>query len=282
MISEKEIENAIYKIYKKAVISLPYDVVKSIERAVKVEDNNLAVLNLEAILKNIKLAEEKGIPMCQDTGLPIIFVKLGNLKVENLYQGIINGIKLATKEVPLRPNLVDPITRVNTGNNTGVGMPVIDIELIDEDYIEFTILPKGFGSENNNALLMALPGIGIDGIKDFVLDTIKKAGGKPCPPMIVGVGIGGTSDLALKISKKAILQEVSKRNPDKVLAKLEEDILCEANATNIGPMGLGGKTTVLDVKVAKIHTHTAGLPIGVTIQCWAHRHATIRIIDKQE
>ncbi|MDR2830641.1 MAG: fumarate hydratase [Methanobrevibacter sp.] len=280
MISEKKVEDVIYKLFKKAVISLPKDVIKSIEDALEVEDNELSCLNLEAILKNINIAEEKGIPMCQDTGLPIIFVKLGNVKVENLYNGIISGLKKATKNVPLRPNIVDPITRLNTGDNTGVNIPLIDVKLIEENYIEFTVLPKGFGSENNNVLVMALPGIGVDGIKDLVVETIKKAGGKPCPPMIVGVGIGGTSDLALKLSKKALLSEIGVKNSDEVLAKLEEDILTEANKTDIGPMGLGGKTTVLDVKVLKAHTHTAGLPIGICIQCWAHRHATMRINDK--
>ncbi|GAA5818767.1 MAG: fumarate hydratase [Methanobrevibacter sp. CfCl-M3] len=280
MISEKEIESVIYELFKETIISLPKDVVKSIEDALKIEDNELACLNLKAILRNIELAEEKNIPMCQDTGLPIIFVKLGKVEVENLYEGILSGLRKTTKEIPLRPNVVDPITRINTGDNTGIKIPIIDIELIDEDYIEFTVLPKGFGSENNNRLVMALPGIGLDEIKNLVVDTVKSAGGKPCPPMIVGVGIGGTSDYALKLSKKAILGEIGVRNSDEVLAKLEEDIISESNKTDIGPMGLGGKTTVLDVKVMKAHTHTAGLPIGICIQCWAHRHGTMRIVDK--
>jgi len=280
MISEKEIESVIYELFKETIISLPKDVVKSIEDALKIEDNELACLNLKAILRNIELAEEKNIPMCQDTGLPIIFVKLGKVEVENLYEGILSGLRKATKEIPLRPNVVDPITRINTGDNTGIKIPIIDIELIDEDYIEFTVLPKGFGSENNNRLVMALPGIGLDEIKNLVVDTVKSAGGKPCPPMIVGVGIGGTSDYALKLSKKAILGEIGVRNSDEVLAKLEEDIISESNKTDIGPMGLGGKTTVLDVKVMKAHTHTTGLPIGICIQCWAHRHGTMRIVDK--
>ncbi|MDR2544882.1 MAG: fumarate hydratase [Methanobrevibacter sp.] len=280
MISEKEIESVIYELFKEAVIFLPKDVVKSIEDALKIEDNELACLNLKAILRNIELAEEKNIPMCQDTGLPIIFVKLGKVEVENLYEGILSGLRKATKEIPLRPNVVDPITRINTGDNTGIKIPIIDIELIDEDYIEFTVLPKGFGSENNNRLVMALPGIGLDEIKNLVVDTVKNAGDKPCPPMIVGVGIGGTSDYALKLAKKAIFGEIGVRNSDEVLAKLEEGIMSESNKTDIGPMGLGGKATVLDVKVMKAHTHTAGLPIGICIQCWAHRHGTMRIVDK--
>ena len=279
MIKEKLISETISQLYKKAAIVLPEDVKNSLKNALKVEDSEIAKLNIEAILKNIELAEEKSIPMCQDTGLPIIFVKLGNVQVENLYEGIGKGIEKATNEVPLRPNVVDPITRKNSGNNLGKNIPQIDIELINEDYLEFTILPKGFGSENNNRLKMALPGEGVKGIKDFVVETVLEASGKPCPPTIVSVGIGGTSDLAMKTAKKALLQRIGEKNPDPELATLEKQILEEINKSGIGPMGLGGKTTALDVKINKIATHTAGLPIGVCIQCWAHRHATTILKD---
>lgn len=275
------IKDAVYELYKKAAIVLGNDVKKALEDALKVEDNELARLNIEAILKNIKLAEEKQIPMCQDTGLPVIFVKLGNVEVENLRAGIEEGIEKATKEIPIRPNIVDPITRENTNINVGDYIPPIDIELIDEDYLEITILPKGFGSENNNAMKMALPAEGIEGIKDFVVESVLKAKGKPCPPTVIGVGIGGTSDLCLKLGKKALLGEVGKRNPDSEIAKLELEILEEINKSEIGPMGLGGKTTTLDVKILKAHTHTAGLPVGVCVQCWADRHATTKIYDKK-
>lgn len=275
------IKDAVYELYKKAAIVLGNDVKKALEDALKVEDNELARLNIEAILKNIKLAEEKQIPMCQDTGLPVIFVKLGNVEVENLRAGIEEGIEKATKEIPIRPNIVDPITRENTNINVGDYIPPIDIGLIDEDYLEITILPKGFGSENNNAMKMALPAEGIQGIKDFVVESVLKAKGKPCPPTVIGVGIGGTSDLCLKLGKKALLGEVGKRNPDPEIAKLELEILEEINKSGIGPMGLGGKTTTLDVKILKAHTHTAGLPVGVCVQCWADRHATTKIYDKK-
>lgn len=275
------IKDAVYELYKKAAIVLGNDVKKALEDALKVEDNELARLNIEAILKNIKLAEEKQIPMCQDTGLPVIFVKLGNVEVENLRAGIEEGIEKTTKEIPIRPNIVDPITRENTNINVGDYIPPIDIELIDEDYLEITILPKGFGSENNNAMKMALPAEGIQGIKDFVVESVLKAKGKPCPPTVIGVGIGGTSDLCLKLGKKALLGEVGKRNPNPEIAKLELEILEEINKSGIGPMGLGGKTTTLDVKILKAHTHTAGLPVGVCVQCWADRHATTKIYDKK-
>ena len=280
MIREDIIKDAVYELYKQAVIVLGNDVKKSLEDALKIEDNNLAKLNINAILKNIEVAEEKGIPMCQDTGLPVVFIKLGNVEVENLKHGVEEGIKKATKEIPIRPNIVDPLSRKNTNNNVGDYIPPIDIELIDEDYLEITILPKGFGSENNNAMKMALPAEGIEGIKQFVVESVLKAKGKPCPPTVIGVGIGGTSDLCLKLGKKALLGKVGQRNPDPEIAKLEDEILTEINNSGIGPMGLGGKITVLDVKILKAHTHTAGLPIGVCIQCWADRHATTRIYDE--
>ena len=278
MITEKQIEDTIYQLYKQAAIVLGDDVKCALEDALKREDSDLGKLNIEAILKNIELAEEKSIPMCQDTGLPIIFVKLGKVHVENLYEGIKKGVAKATSEVPLRPNVVDPITRKNSGN-VGDKVPIVDIELIDEDYVEFTIMPKGFGSENNNALKMALPAEGIGGVKDFVVETALKAGGKPCPPIVVGVGIGGSSDMALKLGKKALLGKVGQRNPDPTIAEMELECLERINKDGKGPMGLGGRTTALDVKILKMDTHTAGLPVGVVIQCWADRHATARLSD---
>jgi fumarate hydratase subunit alpha len=274
MITQDKIEDAVCDLYKKAVIQLPKDVKRALQSAYENEDHEIAKINLKAIIENIKIAEELKIPMCQDTGLPIVFVKLGDVKVENLYEGIKRGVEKATAEIPLRPNIVDPLTRKNTGTNTGNRIPQVDIELVDGEFIELTIFPKGFGSENNNALKMALPGEGKEGIKKFVLDTVVAAGGKPCPPIIVGVGIGGSSDLAMKLAKKALLGKVGMRHENETIAELEEDILLDINHTGIGPMGLGGKTTALDVKIQLADTHTAGLPIGVCIQCWAGRHTT--------
>ena len=280
MISEKTIEDTVYQLYKKAAIDLNEDVVKSLEDALENEEDELAKLNISNILKNIELAHKNQRPMCQDTGLGVIFVKLGNVEVENLKEGIVKGVRKATKEVPLRPNIVDPITRENSGDNTGVYIPYISIELTDTDYLEITVLPKGFGSENNNKLKMALPAEGKEGIKDFVIESVLAAGGKPCPPMVVGVGIGGTSDLAMKLAKEALIEKVGQPNPDDELNQMENEILERINKNGKGPMGLGGKTTALDVKIKKASTHTAGLPIGVCIQCWANRHATSILKDE--
>ena len=274
MITQRQVEETVCQIYREAVIDLPEDVKNALKTAYEREEDKTARLNLETVLENIETASKNSIPMCQDTGLPIIFVKLGHVEVENLYDGIRRGVARATMEVPLRPNVVDPLTRENTGNNLGKDIPQINMELVDEDILELTVFPKGFGSENNNALKMGLPGEGVEGVKKFVLETVLKAGGKPCPPTVVGVGIGGSSDMVMKLAKKALLRPVGERNPDERLAELEEELLELINNTGIGPMGLGGKTTSLDVKIELADTHTAGLPIGVCIQCWAARHAT--------
>ena len=280
MITQKQVEDTICSLYRDSVIELPKDVKNALKNAYANENDETARLNLKAIIDNIDAAHENSIPMCQDTGLPIVFVKLGDVKVENLYQGIRKGVEKATTTVPLRPNVVDPFTRENTGTNTGKGIPLVDVEVVEGDYLELTIFPKGFGSENNNALKMALPGDGIEGVKNFVLETVLAAGGKPCPPTRIGVGIGGSSDYVLKLAKKALLRDVNSKNSDKRLAELEDELLLRVNSTGIGPMGLGGKTTALDVKVELVDTHTAGLPIGVCIQCWAARHASAILKDE--
>ncbi|BAZ99724.1 fumarate hydratase [Methanothermobacter sp. EMTCatA1] len=279
MISRETVEETVCRLFREAVIRIPPDVTLALKKAYLQEEDEIALLNLKAILDNIELAEKMEVPVCQDTGLPIVFVRMGDVEVEDLYEGIAAGVERATLEVPLRPNVVDPLTRENTGTNTGQMIPQIDVEITDTDSLEITVFPKGFGSENNNALLMGLPGDGIEGVKDFVVRTVLKAGGKPCPPVIVGVGIGGSSDLAMKLAKKALLERVGERNPDKKLASLEEDIMNSINESGSGPMGMGGKTTALDVKIKTAHTHTAGLPVGVCIQCWAARRATAILRD---
>ncbi|MDI6703031.1 fumarate hydratase [Methanothermobacter wolfeii] len=280
MIGQEIIQETVYRLFREAVTSIPEDVTLALKKAYLREEDELALLNLKAILDNIEMARKGDVPVCQDTGLPIVFVRLGDVRVENLYEAVAEGVRRATMEVPLRPNVVDPLSRDNTGTNTGHLIPQIDVELADTDSLEITVMPKGFGSENNNALMMGLPGDGIEGVKDFVVRTVLAAGGKPCPPVIVGVGIGGSSDLAMKLAKKALLGRVGERNPDETIAALEEDILESINDSGIGPMGMGGKTTALDVKIKTAHTHTAGLPVGVCIQCWAARRSTATLRDE--
>ena len=273
MISEKTIEDTVYQLYKKAAIDLNEDVVKSLEDALENEEDELAKLNISNILKNIELAHKNQIPMCQDTGLGVIFVKLGNVEVENLKEGIEKGVRKATKEVPLRPNIVDPITRENSGDNTGVYIPYISIELTDTDYLEITVLPKGFGSENNNKLKMALPAEGKEGIKDFVIESVLAAGGKPCPPMVVGVGIGGDFEKCAELAKEALIREKIDYNRASWIDDLEIEMKEAINNLGIGPAGLGGRNTALAVNVNTYPTHIAGLPVAVNICCHVNRHS---------
>ncbi|MCS4541122.1 MAG: fumarate hydratase [Euryarchaeota archaeon] len=273
------ISNTIFELVKKAVIELPEDVVQALRHAYQKEAHPIAKENLRVILENIQLAKQLSKPICQDTGIPIIFAKLGKkIQVDgNLFDAIAQGIKKATNDNILRPNIVEVLTRKNTGTNTGNQIPIIDIELSNEDYLELTFMPKGGGSENMSAFKMLTPAEGPDGVKKFVLETVINAGGKPCPPTIVGVGLGGTADYSLKLAKKALLRPIGQRNADQNLAKLEESLLKLINETGIGPMGLGGNTTSLDVFIEVADTHVAGLPAAICFLCWAARKATARI-----
>jgi len=276
MKSTKVLEDVTVNLLKMAVTSLPEDVLEALRLAEREETSEIARTQLRAILANVASADRLALPMCQDTGIPIFFVR--GKCLPHLEEGIRRGVSRATSEIPLRPNVVHPLTRHNPGDNLGKGMPYMHIELADLEYTEITVLPKGAGSENMSALAMLTPAQGVKGIKSFVLDTVVRAGGNPCPPTIIGVGIGGSADEALFISKKALLHPLNKENPDPVLAKLEDELKEALNATGIGPMGLGGRTTVLGVRVEEAHCHTASLPVAVTIQCWAGRRASARIM----
>jgi fumarate hydratase subunit alpha len=274
----EDIETGIVQLIKKAETELPSDVIRALEKAYKIEDG-LAKTQIEAILKNIDLAKKSKRPMCQDTGIQTFFVQVGIdfPNIGTLKTLIIDAVKKATKEIPLRPNTVDPFTGVNHKDNTGEQIPYITWELIEGSDVWITALPKGGGSENMSKLGMLKPGVGIEGVKDFVVNEMIKAAGNPCPPTVVGVGIGGGADLAMKLGKKALLRPVGERHPDKTIASIEEELIKRINDSGIGPMGLGGKTTVLDVHIEKAHRHPASLPVGIAVQCWADRRATMVI-----
>ncbi len=261
------------ELIKKAVTDLPEDVEQALKGALKREDSEIAKLQLKNILDNVRLAREQQLPMCQDTGLPIFFVDLGNEKKEDVERAIIDGVEKATSDVPLRPNVVDPLSRKNTGNNIGRRMPQIHWGVSKDGHTYVTFMPKGAGSENASAQKMLNP---TESIKDFVIETVRNAGGKPCPPIIVGVGIGGAMDTSAVLAKRALLRPLDVRNEQEEYAKLEDELLAEINRLGIGPMGLGGKTTALKVNIEYASCHTASLPVAVNIQCWAHRHATMR------
>lgn len=277
MISKELVKETTVELLRMAVTKLPADVEAALQRAYETEEDTVPRMQLKAILDNVSLAEETVTPMCQDTGVPLFYIGLGKPQVEGLEEAIIEGVEEATKTVPLRPNTVDPLTRSNPGTNLGERMPFFNYRLIDEDYIEITALPKGAGSENMSALAMLTPAQRVRGVKEFVLNTVLNAGGKPCPPTIIGVGIGGSADIAMKLAKEAMLRPIDKRHPEPRMAALERELLEALNETGIGPMGLGGKTTVLGVNVEFAYCHTASLPAAVNIQCWAGRRASARI-----
>ena len=270
----RDIERGIVELIKKAETELPNDVIKALKNANKIEEG-VAKTQIEAILKNIDLAKNTKRPMCQDTGIQTFFVTIGiNFPyIEKLKTLIINAVKKATKEIPLRPNTIDPFTGENHKDNTGEYIPYINWDFTDGDDVRITAFPKGGGSENMSKLGMLKPGVGIAGVKDFVVDEMIKAAGNPCPPTVVGVGVGGGGVIALKLGKKALLRPVGERHKDKTIAKIEEELVKRINASGIGPMGLGGKTTVLDVHVEKAHRHPASLPVGIAVQCWADRRS---------
>jgi fumarate hydratase subunit alpha len=269
------VEETVVRLMRTATTTLPVDVLAALERALAEETEEIAKAQLRTILENVRLAEEGRVPMCQDTGVPIFYVS-GRWD-EELESGIRQGVARATREVPLRPNVVHPLTRHNTGDNLGDGMPVVHFSPPKGDFVEIVHMPKGAGSENMSALRMLNPSEGVNGIKRVVLETITKAGGRPCPPTIVGLGIGGTAEGAAYLAKKAALRPVGRRSLDPEAARLEEDLELMLNRSGLGPMGLGGRTTVLGVSVELAHCHTASLPVAINLQCWAARRCSARI-----
>jgi len=273
------VENVAFNLIKQAVIYLPEDVKQALRKAYDEETSEAGKTQLKAILENIELAEKNQAPICQDTGT-IIFYVLAGAEVKGLDKiegALINATRRATKEVPLRPNAVDPFTQKNSGDNTGRFIPYIHWEVVPGDTLELTVMPKGGGSENVCLTGMLVPGEGINGLKKFVIESIIKAGAQPCPPTIVGVAMGGGADIAMKLAKKALLRPLNEPNPNPEIAKLERELYEAANMTGIGPMGLGGKTTVLGVHVEYAFRHPASFPAAVAFNCWAARRASARI-----
>lgn len=279
METEKIVENAAFNILKQAVIYLPNDVKQALKKAYADETSDTGKTQLKAILDNIDLAEKYKAPVCQDTGTIIFYIKAG-AKAKNLDKveaALVNAVKRATKEVPLRPNAVDPFTGKNSGDNTGRYIPVLNWEIVPGDALELTVMTKGGGSENVCVGGMVVPGEGIKGLKKFVVDAVIKAGAQPCPPNILGVAMGGGADVSMKLAKKALLKPLTEHNSDPEIAKLEKEILEASNMTGIGPMGLGGKTTILGVHVDYAYRHPASFPVAVAFNCWASRRSTARI-----
>ncbi|NLX70534.1 MAG: fumarate hydratase [Clostridiales bacterium] len=255
-----------------ACYNLGDDIKMLLEDAVEKEVSPHARKILEQLLDNITIASTFGLPLCQDTGMAVVFLEIGqdvHITGGDIYQAVNKGVQRGYREGYMRKSVLTPLERINTGDNTPA---VIHTKIIPGDRIKITAAPKGFGSENMSRLKMLKPAEGLEGVKDFILETVIKAGGNPCPPVIVGVGIGGTMEKAAYISKKALLRRAGTHNPDPSIAELEQEMLESINKTGIGPMGLGGRTTALAVHIDTYPTHIAGLPVAVNIQCHAARH----------
>ncbi len=277
MVTEVDIQNAIVELLRKTVVKLPADIERRIRQAYAEETDEVPRMQLKAIVDNIELAEKGNTPMCQDTGVTIFYVTLPRECKVNVEKGIVEGVRKATKEVPLRPNAVHPLTRKNPGDNVGERMPYINWKVADQDYIEITVMTKGAGSENMSQLAMLTPSAGLKGIKEFALNTVLRAGSNPCPPTVIGMGIGGSADICMKLAKEALLRPIDQRHKDPEIAKLETELLESMNMLGIGPMGLGGKTTMLGLNIEYAYCHTASLPVAINVQCWAARRGTVRI-----
>ena len=271
------VEQIIVNLLKAANTKIPTDIGWALEAAAAWETNQTAYVQLGAIMDNIKKAEFSGRPMCQDTGIPVFYVK-GRFD-SSIKGSIEEGVRRATKVIPMRPNAVDPISRVNSGDNTGTGMPVVHFMPTDDEFTEISVLLKGAGSENMSTLKMLNPADGLEGVKRFVIDSVLDAGGRPCPPSVVGIGIGGTADGCMAMAKEALMAPLGEDNVDPVLKELEEDLFVKLNSSGLGPMGLGGDTTVLGVRIRTAYCHTASLPVAVNIGCWATRRAVAKITD---
>ncbi len=260
---------------QEAAYDLPQDVVEALRNAHDREESPRAKRVLEMLLQNAELARREQVPLCQDTGTTVIFLEIGqDVHIRgDLTQALVEGVAKGYTEGYLRKSMVrHPFAaRVNTGDNTP---PVVHTEIVPGDALKVTVLPKGGGCENMSRLAILKPGEGKRGICDFVVRTVEEAGGNPCPPVIVGVGIGGTSEYAMHLAKKALLRKVGDHNPDSETADLERALLERVNATGVGPMGWGGRTTALTVNVETYPTHITSLPVGVNMQCHSARFKT--------
>ncbi len=275
IIDFKTIKEAVKQLTISAIYDLDYDVVGKLEEGMHKEQVKISQIVISEILENAKIARTKRIPMCQDTGVVVVFLEIGNLvHFDFLVEDAINvGVEEAYKEELFRMSIVrHPLDRVNTFTNTPC---IIHSKAIMGDKLKITVCPKGAGSENLSQMKMMIPSDGEEGVKKFIIDAVINAGGRVCPPMIVGIGIGGNFETSTKLAKEAVIRPINDKSSDPIARRLEEELLEEINKTNIGPMGIGGKTTCLAVKVNVAPCHIASLPVAINFQCHASRHKEV-------
>ena len=263
--------NAVENLFIDANINLPGDVIRTIESAISKEESSAGKEILRELLTNAEIARAEKLPVCQDTGLAVAFIELGqNVHIDggDLNEAISEGVKRAYQKGYLRKSCCHPFTRKNTGDNAP---PIIHVKIVSGDSIRIVAMPKGGGSENCGEVRMLTPSQGKEGVKAFVIEMVKKAGPNPCPPIIVGIGIGGNLETSALLSKEALMIPLGIRNSDPEIAVFEQEMLNEINKTGIGPQGYGGAVTALDVHIKMLPCHIASLPVAVNIQCHAHR-----------
>lgn len=279
------VEEAAKQTYIRALKILPPDLKEALLRAQANETDPTGKGFLDIMVENIGVAERDENLVCQDTGTVVFWLEVGEdcpLNLAHVTAAVKKGTERATLEHPLRPNAVHPVTRKNTLTNTGRHLPAMHYEFVPGSDLKLNCLPKGSGSENMSFLKMFIPADGVSAVKKFVLECIVDAGPKPCPPTIVGVGLGGTADLCAALAKKAVLRPLGTHSDDPVIAALEDELYATANQLGIGPMGLGGDTTVLGVHIEYAHTHITQNPVAVNLQCWAARRSSAVITPEGE
>ena len=277
-ISVCTVRDTIERLCIEANLYLPQDVKTAICKCREQEDWEIAQGVLDKIIKNYEIAENEDVPICQDTGMACVFLEVGqevHFVEGNLYEAIHEGVRRGYEKGYLRKSVVkDPIRRGNTKDNTPA---MIYTDIVSGDKVKITVAPKGFGSENMSAIRMFKPSAGLEGIKNFIIETVEQAGPNPCPPIVVGVGIGGTFDKVALLAKKAMIRELGSHHPDPYYAELETEMLEKINALGIGPQGFGGRTTAIGLNIETLPTHIAGMPCAININCHVTRHKTVII-----
>ena len=276
-ISAETIGNEITRLCIEANLKLPEDIRRAMENARETEPWPVASDTLQVLCDNMRAASERALPVCQDTGMACVFLEIGqDVHIIGDLKAAVNAAvaKGYTKGYLRKSVVKDPLRRVNTEDNTPA---MLTIDLVPGDKVKITVAPKGFGSENMSRLKMLRPADGMEGVMDFVVETMKLAGANPCPPVVLGVGIGGTFDKAALLAKHALLRPIDEPNPDQFYAEMEQELLRRINALGTGPQGFGGRTTALGVNIETLPTHVAGLPVAVNVSCHVTRRASVEI-----
>jgi fumarate hydratase subunit alpha len=263
---------AVKELVIQANTELPKDVLLAFEKSLEIEESSISVQVLKDLIENAKIAYQEKVPICQDTGMAILFVEIGQevqIVGGEFHQALEEGVRMGYRDGYFRKSTLDPIERINFGDNTP---PIVHIDVVPGNQMKITVMTKGFGGEMMSQVKLFAPFVGMEGIMDEVVRVVSEAGANPCPPIIVGVGIGGNLEKAALIAKKSLLRKIGERNHNPRIAQMEEELLQKINKLGIGPGGLGGRVTCLAVNIETFPTHIASIPLAVNIQCNAHRH----------